>query len=136
MRKIILIAGIAALAACSKPAEVAPEATETAAAAPAAAASGAVPGAYDVTEADGTKSVTTLNADGTYVDTDAAGKETAKGKWATEEGKTCFTPDGGAKECYTDGAPGADGTFTATNSKGEVAQVKPQAAPAAAPAAK
>ena len=126
MRKIILIAGIAALAACSKPAEVAPAATETAATAPAAEASAAA-GSYDVTAPDGTKSVATLNADGSYVDTDAAGKETAKGKWATEDSKTCFTPDGGAKECYTDSVPAADGSFTATNSKGEISQVKPQA---------
>ncbi len=125
MRKIILIAGMAALAACSKPAEVAPAATETAAA-PAPVAS-ATPGSYDVTAPDGTKSVSTLNADGSYVDTDAAGKETAKGKWATEDSKTCFTPDGGAKECYTDSVPAADGSFTATNTKGEIAQVKPQA---------
>jgi hypothetical protein len=87
-------------------------------------ANGSTPGTYDVTAKDGTKSQTTLLADGTYVDTDAAGKETAKGTWVVTEGKTCFDPEGEAAMCFTETAPGADGTFTATPDKGDPVTVK------------
>ena len=129
MKKLILLAGVAALAACSGKD---PAAEETAAAeAPAAevaAAPGvaATPGSYDVTGPDGTKLVATLMADGTYVDRDAAGKVLEKGKWATRDGKTCFDDEGDKAEvCYTDSAPAADGSFTATEADGKVTQVKP-----------
>ncbi len=88
-------------------------------------ANGSTPGTYDVTAKDGTKSQTTLLADGTYVDTDAAGKETAKGTWVVTEGKTCFDPEGDeAAMCFTETAPGPDGTFTATPDKGDPVTVK------------
>ena len=131
MKKLILLAGVAALAACSGKD---PAAEETAAAeAPAAevaAAPGvaATPGSYDVTGPDGTKLVATLMADGTYVDRDEAGKVLEKGTWATKDGKTCFDDEGDKAEvCYTDSAPAADGSFTATEADGKVTQVKPHA---------
>ena len=130
MKKLILLAGIAALAACSGKEPAAEEgaaaeapATEVAAAAPAA---GPTPGSYDVTGPDGTKLVATLMADGSYVDRDAAGKVLEKGKWAAKDGKTCFDDEGDKAEvCYTDSAPAADGSFTATTADGKVTQVKP-----------
>ena len=73
MKKLILLAGIAALAACTGK-EPAAEETATAeapaAAVAAAPAVGPTPGSYDVTGPDGTKLVATLMADGTYVDRD------------------------------------------------------------------
>ena len=131
MKKLILLAGIAALAACTGKE---PAAEETAAAeAPAAAVAAApavtaTPGSYDVTGPDGTKLVATLMADGTYVDRDEAGKVLEKGKWAVKDGKTCFDDEGDKPEvCYTDSAPAADGSFTATEADGKVTQVKPHA---------
>ena len=131
MKKLILLAGIAALAACTskEPAAEDTAAAEAPAAAVAAAAAAApTPGSYDVTGPDGTKLVATLMADGTYVDRDEAGKVLEKGKWAAKDGKTCFDDEGDKPEvCYTDSAPAADGSFTATEADGKVTQVKPHA---------
>ena len=131
MKKLILLAGIAALAACTGK-EPAAEETATAEAPAAAVAAApavtATPGSYDVTGPDGTKLVATLMADGTYVDRDEAGKVLEKGKWAAKGGKTCFDDEGDKAEvCYTDSAPAADGSFTATEADGKVTQVKPHA---------
>jgi hypothetical protein len=129
MKKIVIVASFALLASCGAKKDTAAEAPATDAAATAAATTAAVaapaPGSYDVTNPDGSKGVTTLMADGTYVDRDGAGKVTAKGKWTHADSKTCFTPETGAAECYTETAPAADGSFTATDSKGAVTQVKP-----------
>ncbi|MGH6786221.1 MAG: hypothetical protein ACREBO_05280 [Novosphingobium sp.] len=126
MKHYALLAGIALLAACSqKPAEE-PAAIDTAAATEAAAAPTPTAGTYEVTNPDGTTGTTVLNADGTYVDTDAAGKE-VKGAWVVKDGKTCFTPEGQAEECYTESARAADGSFTASDAKGGTVQVKPKA---------
>ena len=131
MKKLILLAGIAALAACTskEPAAEDTAAAEAPAAAVAAAPAAApTPGSYDVTGPDGTKLVATLMADGTYVDRDEAGKVLEKGKWAAKDGKTCFDDEGDKAEvCYTDSAPAADGSFTATEADGKVTQVKPHA---------
>ena len=132
MKKLILLAGIAALCACSSQE---PAAEDTAAAeaptaevAAAAPAAGPTPGSYDVTGPDGTKLVATLMADGSYVDRDGADKVIEKGKWAVKDGKTCFDDEGDKAEvCYTDSAPAADGSFTATTADGKVTQVKPHA---------
>jgi hypothetical protein len=121
-----------ALAGCNKPA---PEAEGTDAAAPAASEAAAPqaaatlrPGTYDVSSPDGKAlGVTTIHADGTYTDDDAKGGRTA-GIVRIVDGKTCFDPSGDApEECYTETPPGADGSFTATNAKGETVNVKPQA---------
>ncbi len=131
MKKLILLASCAALASCSgkEPAAdetTAPAAEATVAAAP-AAAQVVAPGSYDVTYPDGTKAVETLLADGTYVARDTADKVTEKGKWAAKDGKTCFTPEGKAEECFTESARSADGSFTATGADGKVTQIKPHA---------
>ncbi len=126
----ILLAALAFTACSSEPAE---EATETPAAEESAApvtANGSPAGNYDVTAADGTVSHTALNADGTYVDTDADGKVTAEGTWAVTDGKNCFSPttEGVTAMCYTESAPAADGSFTATPDEGDPVTVKPAAA--------
>ena len=129
MKKIVLLAALSMLAACSQKTEEKKETpTEPVAeAAPAPAAeSGTAPGTYDVKMADGTMGTTTINADGTYVDTDAKGKE-VKGKYARKDGKDCFDPDGNEAEmCWTVTPPAADGSFTATSPTGTTVTVAPK----------
>ncbi|MCB2066774.1 MAG: hypothetical protein KDE15_09070 [Erythrobacter sp.] len=139
MRKYILILGPLALAACSsEPAEEAapaePAATETAAP---TVANGTAAGTFTVTAADGTVSTTTTNADWTYSDMAADGSLIEEGTWAVTDGKTCFTPTTEGREamCWTESAPGPDGSFTATSDGGEVVTVAPQMAAAEEPAA-
>lgn len=127
MRGILIAAAALSLAACQK--AEAPAAEENApseAAAPAAVQSPDA-GTYDITNPDGTTGSSTLNADGTYSDQDSAGKVTAKGTWAVKDGKTCFMPEGAAEECFTESARASDGSFTATDSRGNAVQVKPRA---------
>ena len=134
MRRIVLaLVPLTILAACSSEPAEEPAAEETVAA-EATAANGSPAGAYEATAADGTVTTTTLNADGTYTDVDAAGTTVAEGTWAVTDGKTCFTPttEGVTPMCYTESAPAADGSFTATPDEGEPVTVRPAAA--AAPA--
>ncbi len=132
MKKFVIVASIALLAACgSKPDAAADAAASEAAAASAAVAPAAVftptPGTYDVTLPGGGTTTNTLMADGVFVRRDAKGTVTDKGKWAVKDGKTCFAPETGAEECYTDSMPAADGSFTATDANGVVMQIKPHA---------
>ena len=132
MKRLAIIAPLALLAACeARDDAAAPEAaaTETmpADAAATAPAVVATPGSYDVTLPDGTKFVSTLMADGTYVDRDADDKVTEKGTWAMKDGKACFDPEGDAPEsCSTSSTPAADGSFESTNPEGAVAKVVPR----------
>ena len=132
MKHVLLLAAAAAtLVGCQKAADKSEaNASNTAAMAPAptpaamVTANGSTPGTYEVILKDGTKGHSTLNADGTYTDTDPKGKET-KGTWHVTDGKTCFDPDGAeGPSCYSEGAVGADGSFTATSDKGESVTVK------------
>ena len=133
MRRIVLaLVPLTILAACSSEPAEEPAAEETAAAEVPAptAANGSPAGAYEATAADGSVTTTTLNADGTYTDTDAKGATVAEGTWAVTDGKTCFSPttEGVEAMCYTETAPAADGSFTATPDKGEPVTVRPAAA--------
>jgi hypothetical protein len=126
MRRIVMaLVPLTILAACSsEPAEepVTEEVAEEIAEAPAmTAANGSPAGTYEVTAADGTVTTSTLNADGTYEDTAA-------------DGKTCFTPttEGEEAMCYTETAPAADGSFTATPDSGDPLTVRPAVAAAVA----
>lgn len=133
MRLTICLTAALVLCACSKqaatPAAETNNVAEANTAAPAAAsmttANGSTPGTFEVTMKDGAKGgLSTLNADGTYTDTDVKGKQT-KGTWNVTGGKTCFDPDGAeGPSCYTESAVGADGSFTATSDKGETVTVK------------
>lgn len=130
MKKFVLFAGVALLAACSEKQEAAaPEmATESmpAEAAATPAAGGGVPGTYDVTMADGTKRVATLNADGTYERKDGD-KAAEKGTWVARGNQSCFDPEGDAPEtCNTRGPAAADGSFESTDPAGAVAKVVPR----------
>ena len=129
-RFLVLSAAALALAACGKKEEapVAVQSDAVVATDAAAAAAGPTPGVYEVTDAAGKKvSTTTINAGGTYAQDMADGHREA-GIVKMVDGKTCFDPSGKAEpECYTDSARAADGSFTATDSKGGVVTVRPKA---------
>src|SRR5690606_31291631 len=105
------------------------EETATAEASLPTAANGSPAGTYEATAADGTVTITTLNPDGTFTDTDTAGATVAEGTWAVTDGKTCFSPttEGATPMCYTESPPAADGSFTATPDEGDPLTVKPAA---------
>lgn len=127
MKKLMMIAALSTLAACSQQAEKAAEdeVVPVEAAAPAEDDSASMVGDYEVKMADGKMAKTTINADGTYVDTGPDGKET-KGKFAMKDGKECFDADGDEAEiCWTSTKPGADGSFTSTSDKGDTVTVMP-----------
>ncbi len=118
MKKFALMAALAALSACSQKAEEAVPAAETSATAAVAADSPV--GSYDVKMADGTMGKTVINADGTYVDTDAKGAQ-IKGTFAVKDGKDCFDPEGDKpEECWTVEPPATDGSFKATSPDGKM----------------
>ncbi|WP_432770287.1 MAG: hypothetical protein HEQ22_05960 [Sphingopyxis sp.] len=128
MKKLVALAALAALSACSQKSEDSGETVVTAedVALEPAANPGTPPGVYDVKMADGTMASTTVNADGTYVDTDPAGKE-IKGKLTHKDGKDCFDPDGDeAEACWSLSPVAADGSFTATSPDGVVVTVTPR----------
>jgi uncharacterized cupin superfamily protein len=130
-RTLLVAAATAALIGCQKAADQSDQAPSNTAATPAApapaamvTANGSMPGTYEVTMKDGTKAQSTLRADGTFVDTDANGKQTDTGTWNVTNGKTCFKPQGKAETCYKETAVAADGSFTATPDKGDPVTVK------------
>jgi hypothetical protein len=135
MKKLALLAAVAALSACNEKAADTPAATDTPAAEATMADAGVTPGTYTVKMADGTTGTTVINADGTYVDTDKDGKE-MRGTYARKDGKDCFDPEGDEAEmCWTVTPPGADGSFTATGADGKTTvTVTPVAATATAAA--
>lgn len=121
MKKIIAVAALAALAACSQAETPAPEATEEAAAAPAAAevmaADGkAAYGKFQVTTEDGKKYTTDVKPDGTYAIADADGKVTETGKWVQNSpAEYCETSDepGSKQICFDEKVE--NGVYTSYN---------------------
>lgn len=129
MKKWMIAACALALAGCQQePAEEPAPAVEEPA--PVTVANGTPVGTFEATAADGTVMTTVINADGTYSDTAADGTLVAEGTWAVVDGKTCFTPttEGQKPMCFTETAPAADGSFTATPDEGEPVTVRPVAA--------
>ncbi len=106
MKKIIAVATLAALAACS-PAEDAAEAEAPDAAAEEAmvmAADGGAPyGTFKITNAEGAVLTEVINEDGTFTSTDEAG-ETTTGTWAQKPGEFCTTVDaeGAEEQCFAE----------------------------------
>lgn len=138
MKKLVFLSLVCALAACKAEPAKEPAAADTATApateAAATVANGTQVGMFEVTMKDGSTITADIKADGTYSDMDASGKVTASGKWAVKDGKTCFMPDGKDEECWTETAPGPDGSFTATPVKGgDPVTVKPKSADVAPP---
>lgn len=129
--RLLIASSIAlALAACGKKDDAAaPAPSDAASTAAADAAAAALPtGTFEVFDAAGKKVLTsTINADGTYADDMVDGHRVA-GIVKMKDGKTCFDPSGkDPEECFSTSAPGADGSFTATDPKGAVLTVKPKA---------
>lgn len=122
MKKLIALASVAVLAACSPAETEAPVVEETVAAVEAMPGS-VTPGTYNVSRDDGTTSVFTLNEDGSF--TSVTGDETANGTSAVVDGKICFTgsEEGAEAECWTNSEVAADGSFSSVSDGGATVQV-------------
>ena len=129
-RFLFLSCAALALVSCGKKDEAPVVVPSDAVAATDAAVAAALPaaGVYELTDAAGKKlGTSTINADGSFAD-DMVGAKRVAGIVKLVDGKTCFDPSGKAEpECYTDSAPAADGSFTATDAKGVVLTVRPKA---------
>jgi len=118
MKKMIALASIAVLAACSQAETEAPAVEETVAAVE-SAASEVTPGTYNVAWDDGTTSVFTLNEDGSYASTRDG--ESEEGTSAIVDGKICFSPsvEGAETDCWSNSEVAADGSFTSVSDDGQ-----------------
>lgn len=106
MKKFILLAGVAALAACGETAveEEAPTedvVVDEVAEAPTAPDGGPMEGTYALRDMEGTEDGrTTLNADGTYNYVPAEG-DAVSGTWEMTDAGVCFDPEGDMEAtCY------------------------------------
>jgi hypothetical protein len=123
---------LAVVSGCSK-SEPAAEASPSEAAAPVAAATWTpalpTPGAYEVSTADGKPAAkVSIEADYSYSQTPTTGLAEA-GIVKLTDGKVCFDPSGKDKPTrrYTESVRALDGSFTATDEKGVVENIKPAA---------
>lgn len=132
MRKLIILAVPFTLAACAQEAAVEEAVTEDVAAVAEEMMTTpngiALPLVAEVTGEDGPMGVTTVNADGTFMDVSADGETTNEGTYEVVDGKGCFTSGDGEVECWTEGEPAEDGSFTVTSDEGVVQTVMPTAA--------
>ncbi len=121
MKKLILIAGLAALAACNKQAAEASAGESTNAVADGTSGKAITPpGTYTVVNDDGPVGTTIINADGTYLDRAPDGKEVT-GTIFSKNGMDCFDADGEEPEvCFTMTVPDAEGSFKATTADGKM----------------
>jgi hypothetical protein len=125
MRKIMMIAAVAALGACSKPAEEPAAPASTAAAAEAATEAPVVEaGDYTFVDKDKKEGKLSIAADNTYSVTWPDGT-TAKGTVSIKDGKGCYDEEGDKTPtlCWKNDPPAADGTWTATSDDGQVVTV-------------
>lgn len=122
MKKYLLIAGIAALAACGQK-ESAPAATD----ANSAAAAPVTPAEFQLnettwtfTDKDGQAVQESIDASGNYVATSGA-KEVDRGTSAMKDGKACFTSstDKSGETCWTVQPVAIGSSMNATSDKGE-----------------
>lgn len=128
MRKILLVAGVFALAGCEAESDVA-DADAEATTEEVAEVDPAV-GSYRWTDDDGTEVTGHLLADGTAY-TEANGERQDPVRWArNEEGQVCIHWEGGVdddgeayeagSDCMTFGEVAEDGTLEITNADGSV----------------
>lgn len=129
MRNLAIVMAACLVAACSESPATDPGEAE-AAIEVATTANGAPPGTYYVAAADGTASLVTLNADGTYSQATPEGEFPAQGTFEVVDGKTCFKVRriGAEPNCYTETERSADGSYTATLDGGEPLTVTPYTA--------
>ena len=119
MKKLILLAPLALIAACSQ-SQPAPEPSATASAAadvPMATDNMPISGTYTATSADVSRTLTqTVNADGTV--TTVEGDKTTNGTWtSTGPGNFCITNEGDSEpSCYAESISDS-GEWTAVNVK-------------------
>ena len=123
MRKIIVLAALATVAACSQT-ETAPEpeaTAETTAPAPAeevmAADGGPAYGKFKITHEDGSVDMEDVKPDGTWTSTAADGTVTT-GTWVQKPGEYCVTAstEGAVEECYPETID-ASGKWVSTDTK-------------------
>jgi hypothetical protein len=131
MRKIVVLAALAALCACNQN-KAEPAAATSEAATPIAAAAPTMAeraGTYTYDDGKGQSGTSVMAPDGNYTDTSTDGKMVETGMWKVDDaGKICFDPKGDdPKEptrCYAVGEPGPDGMMDATGDDGSVTKVK------------
>lgn len=127
MRGLIMLSASLLMVSCSGE-EPAPEIIDF------VTANGTPAGTYEVSAADGTMSIVTINADGTYSQVTPDGLNPADGTLEVIEGQTCFKVRqvGSTPLCYTETERQADGAYTATTDDGLELTVRPHVAPAEA----
>lgn len=125
MRKVAFMAPVLVLAACSG------ESADTGSA-DFTTANGTPAGVYEVSAADGTSSIVTINPDGTYSQVTPDGGNAAEGLLEIVDGQTCFKVRraGATALCYTESEPDESGAYTATTDSGLELTVRPYLAPA------
>jgi hypothetical protein len=123
MRMIMMFAAVAALGACSKPAEQA-TAPESSAAPAEAAAEVIQAGDYTFVDKDKKQGTVSIAADNTYSVTWPDGRS-QKGTVAEKDGKACYDPEGDKDPsmCWKNDPPAADGTWTASSDDGQAVTV-------------
>ncbi|WP_340588528.1 hypothetical protein [Erythrobacter alti] len=126
MQRSAIVSAVLVLTACSagepevaEPEEVAVSDFVT--------ANGSPPGVYEFTGGDGSSSIITINADGTFSQMTPEGTHGAEGFLEVMDGRTCARLEtrGAEPLCYTETAPAADGSFTTTPDGGEPIAVRP-----------
>lgn len=132
MKKLVLIAAVAALSACNQnktePA-AAPSETATPAATSSAPTMADRAGTYSYDDGKGESGTSVMKPDGNYTDTSTDGKSVETGMWKVDDaGKVCFDPKGDDPKqptrCYALSEPDADGNMNATDQDGHVVKVK------------
>ena len=91
MKRVLVLAGAMALAACGNDSGSGESAAVEVAPSAAAAVPASLAGTYGATGADGAPWTTVLGADGRYRNT-VAGELTESGSWAQTGDQVCFTP--------------------------------------------
>lgn len=127
MRKLIAVAALAVVAACSQEAATEADAPEEVAEAPAAAmaADGGTPyGSFKVTLADGSVLTEEVHEDGTYISTSASGEQ-RKGTWVQKGDQYCTTSndEGATERCHTESI-NDEGVWISTDPDGETATIQ------------
>ena len=125
MRAFLALAAVMALAACGSKTDEDSAVVTTESEASTAAIDTVTPtamaGTYEVTLPDGSVTLQTLSADGTYTDR-IDGEIVDQGTWRQQGDQLCYAPEGEAanEQCYAGGEPGPDGAFEMRDDAGDV----------------